>query len=142
MPEPTMDTMNDLGESYPSNPCGCDDCQKREDGKEEKKHYPRESFTTEQMPELKGLTVGDKVKIVIEAEVCSVSQGDEYAMMPGEDDGEVKTRISLKMLRGGATKMSGGDKPMTMADEKKQKVKDFSKTIGMDEEEGDQGEEE
>lgn len=127
-----MNQMSDLGESYPSSPCGCSDCEKREEGKEQKKHYPRESFTTEQMPDLKGLSVGDKVKVVLEAEVCSVSQGDEYAIGPDED-GDVKTRVSIKMLRGSASVMS--EKPKTMAEEKRQKEKDFNKTIGLDEEE-------
>jgi len=123
--------MNDLGETYPSNPCGCSDCEKRESGKgEQKKHYPREAFTTEQMPELKGIQVGDTVKIVLECEVCSVSKGEEYPM-PGEEDGEVKTRVTIKMLKGSATKMESTG---TMADEQKKKEKDFSKTIGLEEE--------
>lgn len=141
MPE-EMNAMNDLGESYPSNPCGCDDCQKREEGKEDKKHYPRESFTTEQMPELKGLTVGDKVRVVFEAEVCSVSQGDEYGIAPGGDDGETKTRVSLKMLRGSATKSSAESSVETVADEKKKKAKDFGKMIGMTDDGEDSPEEE
>lgn len=134
---PETESMNDLGESYPSNPCGCGDCEDREKGKETKKHYPRESFTTEQMPELKGLTVGDKVKIVIECEVCSVSQGDEYGAL-GEDEDGVKTRVSLKMIRGSAGKMAG--ETTTVAEETKKKEKDFSKTIGADYEEDGQEE--
>ena len=129
-----MNEMSDLGETYPSHPCGCEDCAKREAGKEEqKKHYPRESFTTEQMPTLKGLNVGDKVKIVIECEVCSVSQGDEYGMTPdGQDEEEIKTRVSIKMLSGMASKSQ--DTSGTMAEQSKAKEKKFNDGLGLNDE--------
>lgn len=140
----TMNQMSDLGELYPSSPCGCSDCQDREDGKgDQKKHYPRESFTTKQMPDLKGLNVGDKVKIVFECEVCSVSQGDEYGdgPIPGgqsdnSDDEPVTVRISLKMLQGQAVRMSSDTKevesptdPETVQGKIDKKAKDFNSNI-------------
>ena len=72
---------------------------------EKKKWYPSESFTTKQIPELKGLKVGSKVTLIVEALVKGFSlnddgkeQKDNYQLEfqrvgieEGEPKGETKT---------------------------------------------------
>lgn len=103
-------SMSDLGEvmDYPRmTSCGCDDCKKNKDKKkeEEKKHYPRQSFTTDQLPSLKGLDLGAKVKIVIEAEVVAVRAGSEYEFEYENEKKKNQTKVTLKLLTGTANKM-------------------------------------
>lgn len=130
-------SMNDLGEvmDYPRmTTCGCDDCKKNKDKKKEevKKHYPRESFTTEQLPGLKGLDLGSKVKIVLEAEVVAVRAGDEYGY--DEDSKKAKqTKVTLKLLSGTTKKMdtktdapTKEEKSSTYEQKQKKEVENFS----------------
>src|SRR5690554_5984808 len=124
-------SMSDLGESYPEMSCGCDDCREKNEDKKEKKHYPRESFTTEQMPSLKGANVGDKVKLVIEAEVVTVSKGEDW-IDRDEDEDKVKTRVTLK-LREGVAKMLEKDEDVEKMKSLKKKS-DFMDEIMEDDE--------
>jgi hypothetical protein len=115
--------------------------------KGKRKHYPRTEFTTEQMPSLKGYTVGDRIRMTFEAEICEVSNGEDYF----EDANKTRTRVRVKFLEGGAEKSSakvadqeegdtagdassGGTNkdaaaPVTAADKTKKKVADFNKLI-------------
>lgn len=103
--------MNDLGEEMkglqcaPEPGCNCSDCSGQD--KKPQIHYPRESFNTTQMPELSRARLGDKVKLIIEAEVCAVRSGAEYDYGPEEDKNE--TRITLKLLQGMAKITSAPD---------------------------------
>lgn len=130
--------MTDLGETYPrlghacASDCNCDDKEKKE-----KKRFPRESFTTEQLPSLAGKNVGDKVTLIIEAEVCQVSKGEDYF----EDESEkVKTRVTLKMLSG--TTKDSGSEPSTAMEAKDKASKDFNSYIGADDEDDEENDEE
>lgn len=123
--EELQEQLTDLGEEYPKLSCGCDDCRdKDKDEEKKKKHYPRETFTTDQMPSLAGLTVGDKVCLIIEAEVCATSKGEEYF---DDDSEDVKTRITVKLMEGVAKKL--GKK--NMAEEEKD-VEDMGKSKSND----------
>ena len=127
--------MNDLGvERSWSEPVSTEG----KSTKKKEKHYPRESFTTDQMPGLKGATMGQKVKMVIEAEVVEVSQGEEYPY-PGENEDEQKKkiRVAVKMLKGSASlqgQMTQQDNK-TFQEKEEDKVDEFSKTIGIDDQE-------
>lgn len=131
-------SMNDLGETWPMSSCGCDECKDKNKDKKMEKHYPLESFTTEQMPELKSVTVGDRVIITIEAVVRGVSQGDEYEvrpMAPGEDDEQPKTRVSLKLMSGMVEKKgkAPSDDKKTMSQKEDDKATEFNQKIGLEE---------
>lgn len=108
---------------------------------ENKKYYPKTEFTTEQLPGLENLKVGDKVKMIIEAEVCSVTQGEEYG--PEDNKKPVQTRVRVKMMQGMAEPMMKESIKMkseepdkgTEAYTKRQKEKSFNKDLGLDTEE-------
>lgn len=113
------ETLSDLGEEYPRMACGCDDCKKdSEEEKKKKKHYPRTTFSTEQMPSLAGADVGDRVSIVVEGEVVAKSKGD---MWGEEDEEKQKTRITVKMVRGVAEKQEKEDNSDVEAMQKSKK---------------------
>ena len=122
-----MDKMNDLGkvEDYPT-------CCAEPKETESKKYYPKTEFTTDQLPGLENLKVGDKVKMTIEAEVCSVSQGEEYG--PDDSKKPVKTRVRVKMMMGMAEPMKN-EAMVTTKEDQKMKEKNFSKDMGLDTEE-------
>lgn len=100
-----------------------------------KKRYPRTSFTTDQLPGLKGATVGQKVKIMVEAEVVEVSQGEGY-LEPGEseEDAKKKVRVEVKMLQGQATLESEmtPEEQKTFSEQEQAKTDNFNKTIGVE----------
>ncbi len=75
--------------------------------KKREPYYPSTSFDVKQMPELKGLEIGDKVMLHIEAEVCGI---DAY---------EKRHTVRMKMKMGVAEPMKAGSPKA----EKSQKVK-------------------
>lgn len=119
------DQMNDLGkvEDYPT-------CCAEPKESENKKYYPKTEFTTDQLPGLDNLKVGDKVKMTIEAEICSVTQGEEYG--PEDSKKPVKTRVRVKMMMGMAEPMEKGDMMVPTKEDKMKKEKQFSKDMGID----------
>ena len=104
--------MNDLGETMdnmgcvPSNGCDCQDCKDKQDTP--KIHYPRESFTTDQLHGLDNAKLGDTVKLVIEAEVVGVRSGQEYEWSENENK-KNETKITLKLYKGTA-QITGAEK--------------------------------
>lgn len=131
-----MEKLNDLGTEYSYGDVCCE--TKKDSSSKKKKRYPRESFTVEQMPGLKGATVGQKVKMTIIAEVVEVSQGEEY-MMSGEDEDKAKKtiRVAIKMLEGGAElqgKMSNSEEK-TYSEKKNEEADNFNKMIDLEDEE-------
>lgn len=113
-------------------------------GKKEK-HYPRSSFNLTQMPSLKGYTVGDRVRVTIEAEVTGVSTREKY-----RETDKTEVSVDLKFLEGAAEKSdatvadeeeeqdkkddpaegeNGDSKPATEEEKKDKKANDFNKLI-------------
>lgn len=101
-----MDTMemHDLAE--PMNEMAIEAPSSKSKKKREP-YYPSASFDVKQMPELKGLEIGDRVMLHIEAEVCGI---DAY---------EKRHTVRLKMKMGAAEQ----SKSVGTKTEKTQKVK-------------------
>lgn len=120
--------MNDLGETSQDIPIA----EKTE--KSSKKHYPRKEFTTDQLPGLKGLSVGDKVELTIRGEVVLVSQGEDY----GEKSNPLRTRVDIKMMQGSVKtieKTKKQDNPAeTLQSKQRKKELKFNKDLGLDKE--------
>lgn len=94
---------------------------KSSEDKKHEKHYPQESFTTDQLPSLKGVELGNKIRLVIEAEVCAVRSGSEYEY---DSNKKNETRITLKLLSGSAKKMEDTKEDTTKEDKGPQTIKD------------------
>ena len=85
--------MNDLGEErkmyMPSEPAD-------KPNQKVEVVYPRESFTTDQIPELASVKLGDKVALMIQAEVVSIRAGEEYIDMGEDKKNQVRVTLELK----------------------------------------------
>lgn len=89
-----MGKMHDLGETYGKMEAIPEPSA---EGKKEKKHYPHHYYTTEQMPEMSGKKVGDKVKLVFEGVITGMSMNDH-------GKGE-KTEYTVEMRKGSCEDM-------------------------------------
>ncbi len=85
-----MDTMYDLAEPETSMP----EMAQTTGKKKKEPYYPTVSFDIKQLPDLKGLDIGDKVMLHIEAEVCGI------------DAAEKRHTIRLRMKQGAADTMN------------------------------------
>lgn len=122
--------MTDLGKAPMESPSAVPE---KGNTAQQQKDYPRQEFTTDQMPDLKGAKVGDKVTMTIEGEVCAVEQRENYENDNGQNP-EAKIRVTVKMLQGMA-KVSGGSEAVakeTVKETQAKKEKDFNKKLGLD----------
>ena len=101
-----MDTMYDLAEPETSMP----EVPQATGKKKKEPYYPTVSFDVKQLPDLKGLDIGDKVMLHIEAEVCGI------------DAAEKRHTIRLRMKNGAADTMNETSKT-----EKSKKVSEMFK---------------
>lgn len=89
------------------------------------KEYPCIRLTTSQLPGLKGLDVGDKVKLIVDAEVKGINIS--YQAKNGSE-----TSVELKFLQANAKVTDKSEPIVQTSQDKQEQEKKFNKDLGLD----------